>query len=220
MSRANPRYRRTNPTLPVPTGHVVQLILQGTCDNQVVLNVLHYMSGNETPTTATLGTFVTAWIAANQASYLACLSSDYSLSLYKAQYLDQPSVQTLQSSSGLPAPGTGAAGHAPNQVAALISLYSAVRGQSGRGRVYLPGVPAGAVTNSILSGAQLTAMATLLTKLQTTVVGGAVNYVPVIWSRRNYNKLTGAGGGASPIIQGATNKTVATIRRRRIGRGK
>lgn len=221
MSRANPRFHRTNPTLPALTGNVVMLTLFGTVENQLTLNILYYEDQTGTVGSITnLNSFIGSWTVPNQASLLAVSSSDWSLTQYKAQYVNLPAIIPQYSTTGLPQPGTGPATHEPTTVAALISKFSQVKGQSGRGRYYIPAIPTAWVTASSINPTFITNYNTYAGKLVNQITSGGITYTPGIFSRRGFNKVTGTGGGFSPMSNAIAKTLLGTVRRRRIGRGK
>lgn len=220
MSRANPRFRRLNPSLPAPTGNVIQLTIFGTLENQVTLNILYYQDPTGTVASITnLGNLMAAWLVANSVSMLACSSSDWTYQQLKSQYVNQPTIIPQYNVSG-PTSGTGPALHEPTTMAAILSKATLVKGQSGRGRYYVPGIPLANVTSSALTAGSLATYQTYATKLNTVVVAGGLNYTPGIFSRRGFNKVTGQGGGFSPMSAVTAKALLGNIRRRRIGRGK
>lgn len=221
MSRANPRFHRQNPNLPALTSNVVQLTIFGSLENQITLNILYYADQTGTVASiANLNSFLGGWTVSNQAPLQAVASSDWSLNQYKAQYVNAVSIIPQYRTTGLPLGGTGPAGHEPTTVAAVISKYSQVKGQSGRGRYYIPGIPTAWVSNSALNVAFITPFNTYASDLVNQVTGGGITYTPGIFSRRGYNKVTGLGGGFSPLSSAVARTLLGTVRRRRIGRGK
>lgn len=221
MSRANPRFHRTNPFLPAISGfNVVMLTIFGTFEAQLTLNILYYQDQTGTVASiANLNAFLSAWKLANQTFMLACSSSDWAVTQYKAQYVNAVGIipQYLAVVGGA---GTGAAPHEPTTVAAILSKYSMVKGQSGRGRYYIPAVPTQVVLLSALTPAGLNTNQVYGGSINTPIVGAGVTYTSGVFSRRGYNKVTGTGGGFSPLTTCTARALLGNVRRRRIGRGK
>jgi hypothetical protein len=220
MSRANPRYRRTNPALPAPTGNVILCTIFGTVENQLVLNTLYYQDTGGTPTIATLSAFISGFLSFWNTAFLPTVSNEYTQTQFKGQYMNAPTIipQYLVSPAGTI--GTGGAGHEPTTVAAVLSKASSVKGQHGRGRFFVGPVPTSGVQASSITAAYTTTLNTLATKILASYPVGAVTYTPGIFSRLNYNKISGAGGGFSPLTTVTARVVLGNIRRRKLGRGK
>jgi hypothetical protein len=74
-------------------------------------------------------------------------------------------------STGSAAPGTSASPALPDEVAAVVTLKTANRGPSGRGRIYIPGF----ATNALAAGNVIAAAAvTALTTWANTTLNGAI----------------------------------------------
>lgn len=225
MSRTNPRYHRTNPPLPNPSGDVAYLTIQGEIEGQETINGFYYLASTTGNNVTILAALLLAFRTAVEPKYTACLTTDWSLTGYRAIMMTQPTMMAQTIYPATPVGGGIAPPHEPTQIAALFSKYTAYRGQHGRGRSYLPAVPTSGVNtgggfDSQLTTAQTSLMLSLIAQLETTITTGAVNWSWALFSRLNYNKVSGSGGGAAIITQCTTRPLLATIRRRRIGRGK
>lgn len=222
MSRLNPRFHRNNPQLPAALPNVVQLTLFFTLENQICLNNLYYFDGGLTASITLLTSFLSAWVTAHQAALLGILSADTTFTQVKAFYTNVPAIIPQYQIIPAGTVGTGGSGHEPTPISVVFSKASNIKGQSGRGRFYSVGVPPAAVTGSTLtpSTAFQTNAALWVTHMNNNLVVGANSYLPGIFSRRGYNKVSGAGGGFSGLTTVYIRQILGTVRRRRLGRGK
>jgi len=216
MSRAHPRFSRQNPQLPPAVANLWEIAVRGMVENQETINTFFYADGGQALTPGIEAAAIAAWVAAFQANYLACISSDFNLTAYKMQCLTTPSrIPVVVNES---AAGTAAAGHLPSNVGVTILRQSGIKGQAGRGRITLPACPvAFANADSLLTVGALVAINPFAGDVHTAFVVGAVTYTPQIVSR--HNKL-GPPLGASPCLSSSISDVLGTCRRRKIGRGK
>lgn len=221
MSKANPRFKRVNPPLPVvPAGANVCLYrIVGSVENQLTVTTFYFMGGNAPPTTLQLGTILTNASNALRVLYLSCIAADWSLVSERIDVVNVNSIQgqTIVTNAG--ALGSRVAPHLPTQMAAVILRQSNVKGQHGRGRISLPAISAGDCTESTITlAAEKTALANLAAAFTTTITDGVNVYTPVIVQRSTATPRLVIG--ASPITGTHVNFLLGTIRRRKIGRGK
>lgn len=221
MSRAVPRFRRVNAPLPPPgTKAVIEIAVVGIIEGQRTVNTFYYAGAPAGSLTGTdLLNATTAWTAAFLADYRACMSSDWKTIGLTATCLTQPTLQTVSSASSGGLAGTGPAGHEPNQVAVVISRYTATKGQHGRGRVYLPAVPIAWVTDSSIAiAAGINAYDAFATDMGTGMTVTAIAYAASVVQRAGTTPRGIVGVGA--ITFTFPRLLTGTCRRRRVGRGK
>jgi hypothetical protein len=223
MSRAVPRFHRTNAPLPglaVPAYRVTVFYL---VDQQICLWNQDYIMTNATQQASSEANIANTFYAAVVTPLRACLSSDCTFTAVKATCLTQPS-RMPSTFNVLPAnqAGTVAGTHVPSEVAAIISKLSGVKGQHGRGRLYLPGIPSSFLAPGTdanrWTAAAMSAFAALSTAIfSNTIADGTNNAIAGLTTR----VLRGL-----PVTNGATltsqvqRALAGVIRRRRIGRGK
>lgn len=108
--------------------------------------------------------------------------------------------------------GTGGSGANGGQVAAVVSLRTAKRGRSYRGRVYIPGVPSSFLgsANSLSSTARA-ALTTVWANLYFNLA--AASFTPQVLSRQE-NNVRRTIGVATPINNFTVNLILGTQRRR------
>lgn len=217
MSRAVPRFRRNNPALVPPNTNLFEVILQGSVEGQMTINTFYYwdngaglIPGSESNLTGVFNANVFPLIQ-------ACLSIDWAAISVKVRCITDQTRSPFVSNYGVGTNGTGPAGHEPTSVAALISRYTNFRGQAGRGRLYLPAVPSGWVANSSILTANFGPFTTLASALSTTWISGGTSWTPQIFSKGTRFQPR---AGAANIARGVARQLLATIRRRRVGRGK
>lgn len=218
MSRANPRFRRNNPKLPLPVGNVYRVKLLGQLENQLTINTFYYMD-DQALATATETSIANLGVAISAAGalipkYAACMSVDWTLTGYIIDVPTSPSLAAVVTNQLTV--GSGPAGHEPTEVAAVITRQSAVKGQCGRGHVSLPAIPTSWVTASRLT--TTTAHTAMATEMKSVYSFGGVQYAPAIFSRNGSHFQNGLG--AAFQISTALNTLLGTVRRRKIGRGK
>ncbi len=218
MSKANPRFRRNNPSLPVVLNNVWRVRMIGTVEGQLTINTFFYLdtNGPNTGTVTIANSLVTAFMGAGgvEPLYIACMSADWSLQGYTVDSPNNPFLSTVQGTFG--AVGGGPNGHEPTTVGVVISRFSAIKGQCGRGHITLPAVPTAWVTASTLTNT--TAHTALANKLSADLVQGGNTFTPCIYSRAgsHYQPQKGAAAVEAALVR----TTLGTVRRRKLGRGK
>lgn len=221
MSRANPRYRRTNPS-GVPVGStygVVRYVVQGQFQGQMTISIFDYVGAVPGPNTTQLTTLRTNIGALIITPYRACCATDWQITAERVIPVHSNVFAGVNyfGNSGLF--GTGGSASMDTEVAVIINKKTGLKGQHGRGRLSMPAVPSGAVTQSnvTLAGA-ITAYNNLIAAMLPGVSDGANTWNPVVSQR----------GLAAPrlvtnwslLLSCTLNTLMGTIRRRRIGRGK
>jgi hypothetical protein len=221
MSRANPRFRRVNPNLPLvgTTNGVVMYVIQGVIENQMTINTLMYSSAVPNPTNTQLATLLTNISANIISSFKALISADWNITQELLKVVHRNDIATVTLLTHANNIGTRPAGHEPTEVAGVTLKYSGVKGQHGRGRMSTPGVYTGDVTNSQWTGATITTnqgvfnAAALL-----TASDGSNTWTPCIGQRGSTPPRLIVG--FTPIVKFSQPILLGTIRRRKIGRGK
>lgn len=221
MSRATPRFRRTNPHLPLVgsgNGVVVYKVI-GSIEGQLTISTFMYSSQIPAPTNAQLQTLLGNISANIFNAYKACVSADWVCTGETVDVVHRNDIQGVSSVANAGVVGTRAAGHEPTEIAAVIIRSSAVKGQHGRGRLSLPAVATVDVTASRITGAgMLAALLALINAMLLVATDGVNNYTPSIGERApTPPKLI---VGFSPLVRLRSTTLLGTIRRRKIGRGK
>lgn len=221
MSRANPRFKRNNPSLPAvgTTNGVVLLRLIGLLEGQVVMNTCMYSSPAPNPTQGQLATLLSAMVAAIVPPYTACLSADYTYDHATLSVVHRNDLATVVNVNSSGTAGGRGAGHLPTENAIVLLRNSAIKGQHGRGRISLPAInPADITLSKISAAALITALGNLETQLLATRSDGTNTWTPCIGQRSPTSpKLV---IGFSPITTYQTTTLIGTVRRRKLGRGK
>lgn len=222
MSRANPRFRRTNPSLnPVGlTNGVVQYVIEGRLENQMTLSTFMFVAANPNPTQAQLSTLSTAISSGVFPKYAALISADWTCFRELLKCVHRNDIATNISTGRAQSPGTRPAGHEPTEVAGLFLRQTPTKGQHGRGRVSIPGVYTGDVTNSNWTGVTIS--------LNQTAFNNSLVGVNFSDGTNNWLYCVGQRGSATPrlitnyaVISSQTaSLLLGTVRRRKVGRGK
>jgi hypothetical protein len=215
MSRANPRFRRNNPALPVGVPNWWQVNVQGVIEGQATLTSFFYSDNNAALIAASESNLAAAWIANCLTAYKGALSADWAGLQMIVKSLSSPTRNTFITTTGIAGvAGTGPAGHEPTIVCVTIDRYTPFRGQCGRGRIGVPAVPTGWVTASQLTN--LTAHTALATNMLAVFVGAGVTYTPGLFSRGSRTTHT---QGFATLVQAQLRVVLGTIRRRKLARG-
>jgi|SRR5215212_1918281 len=196
--------------------NVAQARLRGVVDGQLTINDLYFeVSGGGITVTnlTTLCSALSDWFANNMAPLL---SEDWTA--VDVQAFDLGSATGPSVIIGAATPGAIASEACPNNVAACISIRTAQRGRSGRGRNFIPGVPGNAVTLNTLSSPFMIAMI----EAYTLLVGPGsfeAGWQLVVVSRVTAGAPR-AVGIAIPVVSVAfTSPYVRSMRSREVGHG-
>lgn len=223
MSRAVRRFFRTNPPLPTLTTPAYRVTFQYLVDQQICLVTHDFIMSTNSQTNASEQNLANSFNTTTAPQLKNALSSDCFLQTIKVQCLTTPSrlpfTFTLPSASQA---GSVVGNHLPSEIAAIVTKYTATKGQHGRGRIYLPGLPSSFITPGSDAN-RLTATGLAATNGTATGFTSASNLdgTNLALAAVTTRVLKGA-----PTTQGQTvalyvsRALVGVIRRRRIGRGK
>jgi hypothetical protein len=221
MSRANPRFHRTNPPLPlVGAGNgVVQYVVQGVIEGQMTLSTFMYSAAVPNPTAAQLAQLLTNISTAIFPAVKGMSSADWTVVRELLKVVHRNDLATVTSTVHNGNPGGRPAGHAPTEVAGIMLRQTAVKGQHGRGRVSFPAVSLTDVSSSSWISAGIALAITVMgTAGLTTASDGTNTWTPCVGQRSNVAPHLIVG--FAPIQAWTANVLLGTIRRRKIGRGK
>jgi len=202
----------------VPAPNTLMAELRGLCEGSRMESTVYFVgSAGVTPTLATtLAANLVGWWGA---SYKPNVASTFSLTEVFVTDLTTATSFTVSYTVGLPSAGTGVGDQLPANVSLCVSLRTANRGKSGRGRNYaFPTVETNATasfftagyTNNVVAAYNLLAGAgTFTAGLQLVVV----------------SRFTGGVPRAVALIQPVTtclsvNNNCDSMRRRLPGRGR
>ena len=171
-------------------------------------NVLHFGVGHSPCTQADVDNAVAAhedmWTVNHPASTLLNqISADTELSTIDARTID-PS-NPLASHGSVNQPGLGSAQPVPLESAVVITWYTAAASRRGRGRMYVPGLPAASLDSGIVLAAAVTAFQGKLTDWLTGALG-TYSVDPIVWS--------GSAGSGRTILSLVTRNTLHHQKRR------
>jgi hypothetical protein len=196
--------------------NVAQCRIIGNMDAQLTINDLFFeiSGGGITPTNLQqLANGVNGWAFGNLAPQL---SDDWAY--VRTDAIDLTSATGPVATSSDPATGGVSGESAPNNVAACVSLRTAQRGRSGRGRNYVPGIPNTVITLNLMDDAFVN---NLLLEYNGLVGPGTL---VAGWQLVVVSRVTGgvvrAVGLAIPVTQVImTTKYVRSMRSREVGHG-
>jgi hypothetical protein len=194
---------------------IVQTTIEGRQDNQLTINDLFWFaSGTITPTSvSTLLTGLFNWV---NTTLSPLLSRDLSFTRIRA--VDLSSATGLAQEQAIGAVGGVDVEAAPNNVAACVSLRTAQRGRSGRGRNFVPGIPNSVITLNTLDPTFIT---DLVSAYSTLIGAGAfvAGWELVVLSRVTGGVPRAVGIGIPVTDAIMVGNSVRSMRSREIGHG-
>lgn len=211
---------------PVVIPNCVQVRLIWTLPNtKTVYNVMHgSVAGGFTATTVIAQAIFAAILgAADWTNWRAQISSGVSLAGVDIRDLRTAFQPTLQSTGG-PVAGTGAGTALPPGDAVVVTLRSAVVGQHGRGRVYLPGLDStGLAAGGVASANTVTRAPLFVAAVQTAMAGQGITMAIANPARAGYTGTTGTVHAArtatlQPVTAIVCRNNVLDHQRKRAGR--
>lgn len=198
-----------------PVTAVVQCQLFGRVDGQVTINDLYFQAaGAITPLgVTTLVDAVAGWFGGSLAPLL---SDDWATERVIGTDLTTATGFRIDEAAVTIGGVTGEAN--PNNVAAVVSLRTAQRGRSARGRNFVPAIPGAAVTLNTIDPAFIADLLTAYTELV-----GAGTFVAG-WELVVVSRVTGGLARATGLAIPVTNvvmvtNTVRSMRSREVGHG-
>lgn len=212
--------------IPVATGNIVQVLIQGTIEQQQCENVT-YFRAQAADTDMLLN--LLAKVATCMLAMVPILNPSYILERIKGKIVS-PAVGLEDEWTPEPTDnvqGEAAGDGLPSYCAALISLRTLRPGRSGKGRMYIAGVPESATAYSnIIAGSPMHAAlaafaACLLTTFAVKELPAAGDYEWGIMSRKIGGlKPPFLPAGFAGIVDARVNIALATMRTRKVGRGR
>lgn len=199
------------PKMPPAPGVLRAVLGYSITGKPFAANILHFtkMTGGA-PDLFDLGVALEAWHTTN---IIGRQHVNTSLNRIILTDLSTDTGQSIEFTQGLPNTGTLTGDPLPNSIAAVVSLHTAFRGRSFRGRIYHMGLTEGQVAGNHL----LTAQADLLRQSYAALVqlssGGTPTYQLVVLSYWR-NKVLRSQGLATPVTVVSCNGRVDSQRRR------
>lgn len=199
-----------------PAPGVAQVRVEGALDGQLTINDYYFevSGGGITPTNLNTLTFAVGSWYADQ--IMPNLSEDFTAN--QAVGIDLTTATGPVASAPIAVSGSVVSESSPNNVAACVSVRTAQRGRSGRGRNYLPGVPNGQVTLNTMSAPFMNAIidAYLLLIGAGTFVAG---WQYVVLSRQTGGALRPTGVAIPVTSVLFVSPYVRSMRSREVGHG-
>lgn len=211
------------PFVPVVDTALIETVYEW--NGQVVENTIYYKKATSPifDDLAALTDEVRAYIVSN---LLPALTSAIQLVRVVGTLLDAVDAFQVVNTTGLPVVGGAGAGGMPNNVALCISLKTAHRGRSARGRNFIAGLDNSYITDNDVSGTIRTAFETVYAGLRT--IGVDNGWTMVVVSRFSGHTIVDGKKVPTPRAAGVTypvtnalieDTTVDSQRRRLPGRG-
>jgi len=210
---------RNNPFPQIPTGAIFRLTFTVKDNAQLYESVVDYMAnGPGGVSLATQIAFLTQWRANCEAALQAVLSAEAAIVQYSVAEVFLGLLPTFVATVNVA--GTVAGTALPGTVAALISKTSNLKGQHGRGRQYLMSVPLSfqsvADANNLTNAAVAIYVTLATAELAAIPVGGLTFAMAICTRPVAPNTIVPF---AEPVNGMTVRQLLATVRRRREGRG-
>lgn len=210
----------------VATGEVVQVLIQGTIEGQECENVIYFRAQ---AADVDMVLHLLAEIGECFLALVPILAPSYTFERIRGKIVS-PAIgldAVWEPPPGSDLQGEDAGGGMPSFVSALISLQAERAGRSGKGRMFMAGVPEEAAQNSILASdaafytALITFATCVLTKFSKKDVPAAGDYEWGVMSRKiGGQKPPFLSAGFAPVVGFRVARALCTTRTRKVGRGR
>lgn len=216
---------RTNPQADLLPGDCVNFTILGTHLSQTIEYTIAYVSNvgaGNMPNV--LISFQAAWLALFQVDFLATFATlDVSWTTSRAQAPATVNIPTVvQNLPGGPLAGTVAGSSLNGMLSAVVTKYSPLKGQHGRGRIMHGPIPTSFTTPALdpyrVNAAGLAVYQTLYNQIMANaVVIAGQSFTPFILTRPvpPANQITRGAAWLRYVVE----PVMGTVRRRREGRG-
>lgn len=201
----------------IPVENCVQIQLVYLYDGQVVENVLHYAGqtpASENTLTNLANDAFTSW----QTTWRTKQPTSLALTKVIATDISSQNGASIEVPHSTANTGTVNEEGMPSNVCYLISLKTANRGRSYRGRLYLPGVCEGAIIVNTIGNAVVAALQDSYTYWDYLSDDG--DPWALVVASRYHNKAPRSTGITTNVTSFHVDPTVASQRRRLPGRGR
>lgn len=207
---------------PINVDDVLELVVEGSCEQQPWALVRHYRVASTTGPDATIDALITFWVntlipaweaVAHSLWVAECMTVFRSAPQPRNAYFTQfvPAVVGDITTDGL-----------PPQNAVLVRLQSDEVGARCRGRAYLTGCPEASTNGGVLLASVQNDWQTVGDYLSSNITDGGDSLIPCVFSRTNYNPAAdppqAVTAYTADITASSLQGNIATIRRRRTKR--
>jgi hypothetical protein len=153
-------------------------------------------------------------------AYQPCVSQDLKFINVTTRPLTRPAATPVVWNFAPGTQGSIASLALPTTTAGIIYIRTAFRSQTGRGRIFVPGLPASSVLSSQLTPGAITALQNFCANTYVNFVGAVSTqtFVAYLVSRKGSNLRAGTVAGGN-IAQTFPQLNIGTNRRRKLGRG-
>lgn len=211
---------RVNALPPPITGDCYRITVFSRAQAQVCMNTFEVMGDAFAASPATnMAAILAAWVLAVETQYRACLTTQSRIFRYNIQCISSNAPASIDSLVNNP--GTLAVDPLPIEMGALLKKTGPLKGQHGRGRVYMPSIPTTFTTPAtecnLLNVLGQTAYQALGNLIQAPVVVGGINYTPIVSPRPKPPAVVVTTAADITLHQPVA--LLGTVRRRREGRG-
>lgn len=212
---------------PAAAGDIYQVLLQGRIEDQECENVLFFRAQDADPDP--LASLIADLVACFLTAFVPVLAGTYTFEriIAKRIFPDIGPDIIYTPAAGVAVQGATAGDALPSYCSALISLQSVRGGKSGRGRMFIAGVPESQTTASYINvegalwAALLAFCLCMLDKFVHKDVPGAGDWEWGVFSRKLGGKKAPFSAVGFAYITAATpRRLLATTRSRKIGHGR
>lgn len=208
-------------------GEIYEVVLEGKQEGQQVLNVMYFRAVTPSDSVevrllrALVECFVTTLVPAMNSNY------EYQRCIGKRVFPDVGPLLEITSNQGDVTAGAATGDGEPTFVSALVNIHTTRGGRSGRGRMFIPGVPEGGTLGSFLNSeapfwtALLAYVACVTTKFITSGDPPAANTWDIgVMSRKiGGAKAPFTAQGFAPATRLVAKLQLASTNSRKVGRG-
>jgi len=199
-----------------PATGIAQAEFRMLWDGQKVENVLNFKS-NSPLTAEALGALADELSDAWATHCIPLMSFNAQYESCHVRSLESLTAPATDSFVGGGAVGANPTASMPNNVSLAIKFLTGLSGKSGRGRLYIVGMPRGEVTNNVVSATLADAWVTALNAVFDAAAG--LTWQPVVLSRRTGGAARAVAVGYAITGIGYTDRIVDSQRRRLPQRG-
>lgn len=212
--------------IPAAIGSSWQVVIEGRQEGQLTANVMHFTCVGAT-TDVDLN-LIQVLLSCFITHLLPVLSSAWTLERVRwKQVSPAVGIEQISIPTGGAAAGGGAAACLPSFCSAVLSKRTLFAGRSGRGRMFIAGIPEGQATNSLLdtagplwAGLLGFALCVINAFVHPDPAGGSNLFDLMVYSRKIGGNTEPLGSsGFHAVRELVPVQLVATTRSRKVGRG-
>lgn len=211
-----------------------QLRVRGRIEQQETINVLNFRYVSALPDPDVVTHLIKALMQCYLLHLIPVLTSGWELQDIAAKRMGPTLGNEVIVTPDSASIGAGNAEALPSYCSVVFSIRTVLGGKSGRGRLYLPGIPENQTEGSIISSdlplwLGLVAFAACVVEkfhFEEPIPPGGITTFPNIWKMGVYSRKLGSPkapytlAGFHEMVSMVPNKELGTTRSRKIGKGR